>query len=159
MLDSQYTIVRSPWTGSPSQVMKEWDWLQAHFCLDEAAAQPGRIHLSYADRTVLMTIPGMTLDLAHRIVLRQQSNRSREYENEAWLVAENTLSLDQFRKLAPFITCCGDVYSGISMGAIADQPHRYAVSFVIDVSGRSPHIRKLERHADRPVPASWSVRP
>ncbi len=159
MLDSQYTIVRSPWTGSPSQVMKEWDWLQAHFCLDEAAAQPGRIHLGYADRTVLMTIPGMTLDLAHRIELRQQSNRSHVHENEAWLVAENALSLDQFRRLAPYITCRGDVYSGISIGSIDDQPHRYAVSFIFDVSGRTPKICRLERHIDRPVPASWSVQP
>ena len=78
--------------------------------------------LAYADRTVLMTIPGMTLDLANRIMLRRQSGREVSGDSEAWLVAENALSLDQFRHLAPYITCRGDVYTGISIGGLADQP-------------------------------------
>ena len=94
------------------------EWLGAH--VDEIAVNddtrlPGKININTAPREVLMTLPGMTGELADRIV-EQRASADGAFKTLADLLDRRVISQDLFRGAFEQITVRSDVFSVESLG-------------------------------------------
>ena len=74
---------------------------------------PGRINVNQAPQQILAGIPGLRADVVDQIIRMRdpQSTTSQpQRQNETWLLTEGLVTLDEMRKLMPFLCAGGDVY-------------------------------------------------
>jgi type II secretory pathway component PulK len=105
----------------------------------------GRINVNTAPWPALMSLPGMTEDLADAIVAaRGASDTSSEAFSNlgvAWLLTSGSVTKDQFKRLEPYITGQSQVFRVQAVGYFEEGGPQARVEAVIDVSGSSPRIR------------------
>ncbi len=84
---------------------------------------PGRININTAPLPVLMSIPGMTQDIANQIISARDPdpNSSTSQSNPAlscpaWPLIRNILTLSQMKAMIPYITAGGSVYRAQIIG-------------------------------------------
>lgn len=66
--------------------------------------QPGRVDLNRATAEVLACIPGVSADLAKKIVQARESMAKEQLTSPAWLVTQGLLTPEQFEQAAPWVT-------------------------------------------------------
>ena len=76
---------------------------------------PGRININQAPRAILMGIPGMTETIVAEILNQRSFESTSDAEaaarqHETWLLTSGIVTLDEMKKLAPFICAGGDVF-------------------------------------------------
>lgn len=71
----------------------------------------GRINVQEAERPVLLALPGMTPEIADRLITSRQQSSVDEASrvSAAWLLAEEIVDLEVMKQLWPFVTVGGDV--------------------------------------------------
>jgi hypothetical protein len=103
----------------------------------------GRVNINQASRTVLMTIPGMTTEIADAIISQREvqgAESSQEMANETWILARGIVTLDELRQMQPFITARGDVYRAQVVGYSDQGEIASRVEAVFDASSAVPRL-------------------
>jgi hypothetical protein len=109
---------------------------------------PGRININQAPRAVLAGIPGMTPELLEQIVFDQQpepGGAESERRHATWLLSEGLVSVEEMKKMMPFVTGGGSVF-------------RAQVTGFFDRGGPTARIEVILDATELPNPArviSW----
>lgn len=80
---------------------------------------PGRININQAPRQLLAGIPGLSEEAVNQIIsLRdpQPSADRPQRRHETWLVSEGVVTLDEMRKILPFVCAGGSVFRAQVVG-------------------------------------------
>ena len=97
-------------------------------------------------RDLLLTVPGITTDLADQILAaRLDGSQSETRRFETWLVVEGLVSLDQLRGMSPVITCGGDVYRAQIVGYLEGEAAFSRIEVCVDAAGQQPEFRFFRR--------------
>jgi len=105
----------------------------------------GRIDITSAPAIVLAAIPGMTPELAQRIVqARREGTTSQEaILSIGWLVEKGIVDWVKLRELEPYITTRSDVFSLQSVGFRDDRTPVFRSTVLIDARQIPAQVRDL----------------
>jgi hypothetical protein len=104
----------------------------------------GLVNVNTAPAAVLAALPGMSMDLAGKIVDFRGQLDAEQKQTPAWLYAEGILSETQFKEVAPMLTtrsfqfrvrCVG---FGVSRDGAAGRPRM--LEAVVDMGGAAPRL-------------------
>jgi DNA uptake protein ComE-like DNA-binding protein len=105
---------------------------------------PGRVNINQAPWSVLLTIPGMTTDIANAIVSQRdmtgQDVNDPNLEHETWLLSRGIVTLDEMRLFMPYMTAGGDVYRAQVVGYFDRGNISARAEVVIDATSVYPRI-------------------
>lgn len=138
-VDRKDTVLHSPWSGDAKSLDASLRLLESRLTTTDEPVVAGRINVERASREVLLTIPGITPEQVETILkARSFATRRESFPPEArglaWLVTDNVMPLPDLRQMAPYITCGGDVWSGVSVVTRPGSAVRVASEFMIDAS-------------------------
>ncbi len=146
-IDGVSTVLESPWKDEPAAIESYLPELT-----DVISAQgadqfiEGRININQAHKEVLIGLPTMTEEIAHRIVSAQRRGSGGEPLPESdnsrattvWLYQEGIVDLPTLRKLEPFITGRGDVFRMQVMGHFDGGGPVVRVEAIVDATQNPP---------------------
>jgi len=118
-INDQDQTLESPWSENPSEMRGYLSELDDALTTIPEENLAGRLNINEAAMEVLRGVPNMTEELAYDIVTRRITGVSGESmagqiqgrDTIGWLVTENVTDLPTLRKIAPFLTAGGDVYT------------------------------------------------
>ncbi len=146
-IDTVSTVLDSPWKDEPGAIESYLpdlaDKISTH---GPDQFIDGRININQAHKEVLIGLPNMTEDIAHRIVSGQRRGAGGEPLPEsdnsrattAWLYQEGIVDLPTLRKLDPFLTGRGDVFRIQVMGHFDGGGPTVRVEAIIDATQNPP---------------------
>ncbi|MDB5339772.1 MAG: Type secretory pathway component PulK-like protein, partial [Planctomycetaceae bacterium] len=146
-IDGTNKTLVSPWVDDPNQMetyLPELLDLLSTNGSDQFIE--GRINVNQAHKEVLLGLPGMTEDVAIKIVSAQARGANGEplpdtdgkRSNTLWLYAESIVDLPTLRKLNPYLTGRGDVFRLQVMGHFDGGGPVARVEAVIDATQNPP---------------------
>lgn len=136
----------SPFRSTPSDLANTAGVLLDRLTTIDAPAIPGRLNIMECPRDLLLTVPGITTDLADQILAaRLDGSQSETRRFETWLVVEGLVSLDQLRGMSPVITCGGDVYRAQIVGYLEGEAAFSRIEVCVDAAGQQPEFRFFRR--------------
>ena len=135
------TTLESPFTeiGIGADLPQLMDYLT----VNPAQTIPGRININQCSRTVLLGIPGMTEEIADKIIAQRtvdqtSSDPARRYET--WLLAEGIVTLAEMKVLMPFICGAGRAYRGQVVGYFQGGQASSRAEVVFDATSPLPRV-------------------
>lgn len=146
-IDGTDKTLESPWADDPNAMGTYLpDLLDKLSTSGSDQFIDGRINVNQAHKEVLLGLPGMTEDIAIKIVSAQARGASGEPLPDAdgkrsttlWLYAESIVDLPTLRKLDPYLTGRGDVFRMQVMGHFDGGGPVARVEAVIDGTQNPP---------------------
>ena len=139
-------LLISPWT-SENLLEKMPDFEDSFTDVDETTLD-GRININIARREVLLAIPDMTETIADSIVderpaIESSGVASATMSNRAsptWLLGEGFVDLNTFRRLAPWLTTGGDIFSFQTLGHFDQGGPTTRLEAMIDATQNPPRV-------------------
>jgi len=128
-------VILSPWTTK-----NMGEYLQSALEQLTVSGEPvrkGVINVNRAPAFVLRALPDVTEEIADQIASAAAS-RSATETTPAWLLLEEVVDLELFRKIEPFITTQGKVFRVESVGFFENGGPVVRVEAIIDVSTGIP---------------------
>jgi hypothetical protein len=106
---------------------------------------PGRINIMQTSRQVLLGVPGMTEEIANRIIqVREQeldgglADNYRRYET--WILIQQIVDLPTMKVMTPFICARGDVYRAEVVGYFQDSVATSRAEVIFDTTLPIPRL-------------------
>ena len=136
----------SPWTsGNLLEKMPEFEDSFTH--VDDAVLD-GRININIARREVLLAIPDMTEAMAELIVSMRPPIEDSGLASEmmavrsspTWLLGESVVDLNTFRRLGPWLTTGGDIFSFQALGHFDQGGPTTRLEATIDATQNPPRV-------------------
>lgn len=136
----------SPWTsGNLLEKMPEFEDSFTH--VDDAVLD-GRININIARREVLLAIPDMTESMADMIVSMRPpvedsglaSDMMAVRISPTWLLGESVVDLNTFRRLGPWLTTGGDIFSFQALGHFDQGGPTTRLEATIDATQNPPRV-------------------
>jgi hypothetical protein len=93
--------------------------LMDYVTVNPSATIPGRININQCTRTVLLGIPGMTAEIADKIIAQRSADAGTGNEarrHETWLLTEGLVTLPEMKVLMPFVCGGGRAFRGQIVG-------------------------------------------
>ncbi len=134
--DSEPIVLASPFKAD--QVLESLPELDAALSVYETSSIPGRINVLAAPPDVLRTISCMDEEMLQQILAGRNSPAAQT--DDAWLLTEGVITLDQLRDIAPYINNRGNTYRAQIIGYLHDGSACSRLEVVIDTSGSTPRL-------------------
>jgi len=136
-------VLETPFPKEPLLMAGYLTKMADYLTANSAPVIPGRININQASRIVLSGVPGMTPEILDQILSERvpnpaQADPSRRYET--WLLAEGIVTLEQMKKMIPFITGGGSVYRVQSVGYFDEAGGHARVEAVLNATTRPPSV-------------------
>ncbi len=150
-IDKAQKTLESPWSDEAGEMRGYISAVDdAVTTLDEKNLA-GRININQAPFEVLRGVPELTEEMAYDIVSRRvtslsgasMSNQVQGRDSIGWLYFENVMDLPTLRKVAPYLTARGDVYTTQIMGYFDAGPPLVRIEAVIDATQKPAKIIKV----------------
>lgn len=163
-IDGKKTTLQSPWMNDPGAMTTDLPILHDLLTTTKNQYIEGRIQIEEARLETLLGIPDMEEDLARAIINSQMTDTNGSPSTEisparqttGWLVIEGLTTIEQLRKLAPYICSSGDVFRAQALGYFGQAGPITRVEAIIDgtfIPPRITYIRDLSNlGAGYPVP-------
>ena len=143
--DAPQTLV-SPWTSA--NLLDKMPEFEESFTHVDDAFIDGRININIARREVLLAIPDMTETIADTIVDERPAIESSGAASEAmsirasptWLLGEGFVDLNTFRRLGPWLTTGGDIFSFQTLGHFDQGGPTTRLEAMIDATQNPPRV-------------------
>ncbi|MFH1304252.1 MAG: hypothetical protein ABIK07_24630 [Planctomycetota bacterium] len=147
-IEGQKTTLTSPWSADAAAMTSDLPILHDILTTTKNQYIEGRIHIDQARLETLLGIPEMDEDLAHAIVNSQSTGTngaasteiSQAHQTTGWLVIEGLTTIEQMRKMAPYICSGGDVFRVQSLGYFGQGGPVTRVEAIIDGTFIPPRI-------------------
>ncbi len=101
------------------------------------------LNVNTASATALAALPVIDANLAGRIVDARRGLSAGERETIAWLVVQNVVDAETFKKVAPYLEARGYQYRMTVVGYGVPVGRFRVAEVVLDIAGKSPRIRYL----------------
>ncbi len=151
------TTVAAAFPNEPGTLAELLPLLYENCAVSAEPSRPGRLNINQAPRLLLESFPNMPPGVAEQII----SNRDFEVtadrpgrQYESWLLTESIVTLEDMKKLAPFITGGGDVYRAQVLGFYDDEGPIARWEAVIEATGDTPQL--LESRELTPLGAGFT---
>lgn len=135
--------IKAIFPDDPLQAASYLPELMDNLTIYEGGVIPGRLNINQAPRPLLESLPEMPLDVVERLI----ANRDFEVDparpnrkHATWLLAEGYMTLEDMRRIEPYVTGGGDVYRAQAIGFFDAEGPRRRIEAVIDASGDAPII-------------------
>ncbi len=130
-------VLTSPLVNEPQAIGETLAQLLDYVTTDGDQSPAGRININEAPLPVLMTVPGMTRDVADTIAAQSGSgavgaNTSRRHP--IWLMSEGLVDLPAMRQMLPYVTGGGSVFQAQVVGFNGDGGRISRAEVLIDAS-------------------------
>ncbi len=152
-VNGEQVTLTSPWTDDPNDMSAYLPLLEETLTTVDQDEIEGRVNIDLAPLEVLLTVPGMTEELADSI-LGMRTNGSGQsgttnftsgtHQTVGWLYTEGLVSLNELRKLAPYITTGGNVFRVQVVGYFGTGVPFARLEAVVDASRLPPKILRFE---------------
>jgi hypothetical protein len=134
--DTKSEVLNSPFSDDPSSMSS---YLPELMDAVYAGDFEGRININQAPKTVLACIPGMTADLVDQILARRQQNPIDAQSDptlacEAWPLLDGMVTLDEMKKMQPYVTAGGSIYQAQIVGYFDQGGPTVRIEVVIDAT-------------------------
>lgn len=147
-IDGTKTTLSSPWPADAGSMTTNLPILHDLLTTTKNQYIEGRIQISEARLETLLGIPEMDETLAHAIVNSQMTATngapsteiSQARQTTGWLVIEGLTTIEQLRKLAPYICSGGDVFRVQSLGYFGQSGQMTRMEAIIDGTFIPPRI-------------------
>jgi len=128
--------------GSPFGTAEHWHESFVWFCdtttTSEQKILTGRVNLRYAAREVLAAIPAMDAVTLDAILAARQpivaSALTPNYSDPTWLVTQQIVNLERFRKLQPYLTMGGDLFQAQIIGSYGPNSPAHRALLMLDAT-------------------------
>lgn len=133
----------NPFASEPQAMQSYMAVLLDRTTVSTAATIPGRININQAPRTVLLTIPTMTAEMADAIIQSRvpaATSQDTTHSHEAWPLMAGILTLDQMKAMLPFINAGGDVFRVHSVGYFDQGGQAARVEAILDASDEEVRV-------------------
>ncbi len=137
------TTLQSPFTDSASDMSNYLPTLLDCCTVDSSQEIVGRININQAPKTVLMAIPGITSDVIDEIIARRNmdpKSLDASHKFATWLLTDGLITLDQMKKIEPYVTCGGDVYRVQAIGYFDDGGVAARIEAILDAGTQPPTV-------------------
>lgn len=138
-------VVAAAFANDPVSMAIYMPLLMDNTTINPAKTIPGRININQAPRAMLQGIPGMDADMVEEILAQRHSALDEtadtsDQDNEAWIMTAGIATLDQMKKLMPFVCTGGDVYRAQIVGYYEDGGVSGRAEVIFDATGAVPRI-------------------
>jgi DNA uptake protein ComE-like DNA-binding protein len=137
------TILEAAFANLPEAMRLYLPKLLDHCTVNAAKKIPGRININQAPRTILLGIPGMTPEIVDLILAQREPEAGEDKplrKYEAWILAEEIVTLEQMKALVPFICGSGSVYRAQVVGYYESEGPASRIEIVIDGTEVRPRV-------------------
>jgi hypothetical protein len=139
------TILESPFPSDPIALGAMLPDLLDYVTVNKSPTIPGRININQASEVILRGIPGMNEEIVEGILgareVEYTGNRPA-HRHEHWILCEGIVTLDEMKKLAPFITGGGRVFRAQVVGYFDEEGPAARIEVVVNAaasaSGSAP---------------------
>ncbi|MCR9233506.1 MAG: general secretion pathway protein GspK [bacterium] len=147
-IDGTKTTLTSPWPADAASMTTSLPILHDMLTTTKNQYIEGRIQISEARLETLLGIPEMDETLANAIVNSQMTDTngapateiSQARQTTGWLVIEGLTTIEQLRKLAPYICSGGDVFRVQTLGYFGQSGQMTRMEAIIDGTFIPPRI-------------------
>ena len=148
-VESSVGVLVSPFQSSdPARLMEQMLELEDKLTYLDDEYIDGRININMAPREVLLAMPNMTEAIADAIIDKRPkavagsvSTSTPAGRNSAvWLLAEGVVDLPTLKRLGPWLTVGGDVYSFQALGYFDQDGPTTRIEAIIDATKSPPRI-------------------
>jgi hypothetical protein len=142
------TTLSSPWTSDPGTLLSKMPILEEKLTVLNDEFVDGRINVNQAPREILLAMPDLTETIADAMIMARppieaggtseamMANRV----SPVWLLAEGLVDLATFKRLGPWLTTGGDVYSFQAVGYFDQGGPTTRLEAMIDATKAPPRI-------------------
>ncbi len=142
------TTLTSPWTSDPGTLLEKMPLLEQKLTVLNDEFIDGRININQAPREILLVMPDMTETIADKILeVRPPVEAGSTSQammatriSPVWLLAEGVVDVPTFKRLGPWLTTGGDVYSFQSLGHFDQGGPTTRLEAIIDATKSPPRI-------------------
>lgn len=140
IVDGRPTELTSPITIQAATVDLD-HWLDRTATIATSELR-GRINVNTAPREVLMAVPLMTGDMVEAILDSRSRRRSADpfHDGIAWILNQNVVSLDDFKRIEPYVIGNSRLYRMQVLGYSQDGIAVSRIRCIIDASGPTPVV-------------------
>jgi type II secretory pathway component PulK len=134
-------IIESPFPNEPGTLSMVLPELLDHVTVIKSPTLPGRININQASEVVLRGIPGMTAEMVQRIIGAREpeyTGNMPSHRHEHWIFCEEIVTLDEMKRLLPFITAGGRVFRAQVVGYFEAEAPASRVEVVINAATLDP---------------------
>ena len=138
----QTKIVKSPWDDQTSLYRDKLPRLLGSVSLGESATVAGQIDVNQASRYVLLSVDGIDSQTADQIISRREpvADLDDYHRYPLWLLADRIVDLETMRKIEPFLTVGGDVYTAQAVGYFGSGRPMSRIAVTLDRNGGEPQL-------------------
>lgn len=142
------TTLTSPWRSDPGSLLTLMPLLEEKLTVLNDEFIDGRININQAPREIMLAMPDMTETIADAIILARppieaggmseamMANRI----SPVWLLAEGLVDVPTFKRLGPWLTTGGDVYTFQAVGHFDQGGPTTRLEAMIDATKSPPRI-------------------
>jgi len=142
------TTLTSPWGSDPGSLLTLMPLLEEKLTVLNDEFIDGRININQAPREIMLAMPDMTETIADAIILARppieaggmseamMANRI----SPVWLLAEGLVDVPTFKRLGPWLTTGGDVYTFQAVGHFDQGGPTTRLEAMIDATKSPPRI-------------------
>jgi hypothetical protein len=142
------TTLTSPWRSDPGSLLTLMPLLEEKLTVLNDEFIDGRININQAPREIMLAMPDMTETIADAIIMARppieaggmseamMANRI----SPVWLLAEGLVDVPTFKRLGPWLTTGGDVYSFQAVGHFDQGGPATRLEAMIDATKSPPRI-------------------
>lgn len=147
-INGAQTTLPSPWTSDPGTLLSTLPELEEKLTVLNDEFIDGRININQSPREILLVMPDMTETIADAILMARppieaggmseamMANRI----SPVWLLAEGLVDLATFKRLGPWLTTGGDVYSFQAIGHFDQGGPSTRLEAMIDATKLPPRV-------------------
>ena len=136
-------VLECPFSSQPGQMGSYLPKLVENLTTNSLAVVPGRVNINQASKLVLTAIPGMTDEIADQIITRRPQDPNQTdslHQNETWLLTDGIVTLEQMKKLLPFICTKGAVYRTQAVGFFDGGGPAARIEAVLDTTAQPARV-------------------
>ena len=138
-------VLASPWAGTRSGVEKAFALLDKTLDPRPTTVLRGRLNLNTAPRELLRGLAELPPSKLNKLLETRDREFRKQRTNEAsglWLITQDVLSIQEMRRLAPFLTDRGNVFTGTICAFLPGQGAVYRRKVTIDATVSPPTVSK-----------------
>ena len=136
-------VLENPFPDEQGTIDSYLQKLMDYVAVINTSPLAGRININQAPRTVLLGIPGMTADLADRIIGDREPDPTLAMPNrrhETWIYSEGLVTLEEMKTLMPFVCAGGCVYRAQVVGFSTHGGPQVRIETILDASSNPARI-------------------
>ncbi|MCX7397814.1 MAG: type II secretion system protein GspK [Planctomycetales bacterium] len=147
-INGSLVTLASPWTSDAGSLLESMPLLEAKLTVLNDEFVDGRININQAPKEILMAMPDITEKIADDIISARPPIEAGGMSaammatrvTPAWLLAEGWVDLPTFKRLGPWLTTGGDVYSFQAVGHFDEGGPTTRLEAMIDATKSPPRI-------------------